>query len=129
MTPAFIGLFFVGLGLLQLKYQRVPAGGMRITGTVIEEVSVTSSQTGRNTKMYAPKVRFLEPHTGNERVYEPKRHTNDRFSVGESVDLIYDQRKNAVHHPDRQPYRTTIITVGFGLLIMTFPFWGGAIPW
>jgi hypothetical protein len=95
---------------------RVPAGAVRVPGTVIEEVSRRSSQVGRRTVMHAPRVAYVHPRSGVESVFEPSAFGQHRFAPGQPIDLVYDPAKDVVRLPAqslRGPIVMLLVGVGF----------------
>ena len=115
MAGYIIGLGFIVFAVWHWRSNRAPAGATEFTGTIVEEVSRRSSQTGRRSLMYAPRVAFQHPSTGAEEVYEPSRFGGERFAVGERTALYYDPQKDSVGRPLDRPFRETAIIVIVGV--------------
>ena len=118
MAGYIIGLGFIVFAFWRWRSNRAPAGAIEFTGTIVEEVSRQSSQTGRRSRMYAPRVSFQHPKTGADEVYEPSRFGGERFAVGERTALYYDPQNDSVGRPLDRPFRETaiIVTLGVGFL-------------
>ena len=129
MGSVVVGIAIIGLALFKLQRQRVPQGGKRIQGTVVEELSQSSKVVGRRTLIYAPKARYLDPNTGEERIYTAGDYSQDRYRVGEEVTLIYNPEKNGVKHAYPQPIKDTVGLVLAGLFFIAFPFVRDFLPW
>lgn len=115
MAGYIIGLGFIAFAAWRWRSSRAPTGAIEFTGAIVEEVSRQSTQTGRRSPMYAPRVRFQHPKTGVDQVYEPSRFGGERFVVGERTALYYDPRKDAVNRPLDRPVKETAIIVIIGL--------------
>ena len=116
----FMAGYIIGLGIIvfavwHLRSNSAPAGAIEFTGTVVEEASRRSSQTGRRSLMHAPRVAFQHPKTGADEVYEPSRFGGERFTVGKRTALYYDPHKDSVGRPLDRPFRDTAILVILGV--------------
>ncbi len=115
MAGYIIGLGIIVFGVWRWRSNRAPTGAIEFTGTIVEEVSRRSSQTGRRTLTYAPRVSFQHPRSGAGEVYEPSRFGRERFAVGEQTALYYDPRTDSVGRPLDRPLRDTAIIVILGI--------------
>jgi hypothetical protein len=116
--------YVIGLGFLAFTTwlwwdNRFPRGAVPLTGTVLEEVSRKSTQTGRNTYTYGPRVSYIHPRTGAEAVLEPVSFTQSRYTVGEQVLLAYLPDTDRVTRPDPSSVAqlTLLVLVGVGFLL------------
>ncbi|MBD8868484.1 hypothetical protein [Nocardioides donggukensis] len=116
--------YLIGLGILafatwRLRSHRTPPGAVEFTGTVLEELSRRSTQTGRNSRTYAPRVAYRHPLTGVEAVLEPTRFGQHRFTAGESTALVYDPARDRVFRPLDRPVRetTVLVLLGVGFIV------------
>ena len=118
MAGYIIGLGAIAFAVWRLRSNSAPTGAIEFTGTIVEEVSRRSSQTGRRSLMYAPRVAFQHPKTGADEVYEPSRFGGERFAVGEQTALHYDPQKGSVGRPLDRPVRETavLVIIGVGFL-------------
>ncbi len=85
-----VGTAMVAFAVWQLRDGRPPPLDRQLHGTVVEEVSRRSSQTGRRTLLYAPRVSYTHPMTGAAKILEPSGFGQRRFSVGEQLMLRHD---------------------------------------
>ena len=116
------GIVFLAFAFWRLYSHRAPDGATKFTGTIIEEVTRKSSQTGRRKLMYAPRVAYQHPRTGRDEVFEPKGFNQNRFAVGERAELIYDPAKDRVFRPLDRPVKDTVVLVLVGVGFITAQF-------
>lgn len=115
MAGYIIGAAILTFASWHLLSTRPRAWMTEFSGVVIEEIARKSRQTGRNKRLYAPRVSFLHPATGNGEIYEPTRFGQHRFTVGESTPLIYDPRKDRLFRPLERPVRDTLVLLSLGI--------------
>ncbi len=120
-----IGIGALAFAAWRLYSHRTPDGAIVVSGTIVEELSKKSSQTGRRRLLYAPRVVFQHPRTGKDEVYEPTGFGGSRFTVGERTDVIYDPATERVFRPLDQPVRETTVLVLVGLGLIAAQYFGG----
>ncbi len=86
-----------------------------MVGVVLEEVSRKSSQTGRKTRVHAPRVAYRHPRTGAEQVLEPTSFGQERFTPGAPIELVYDPAADAMRRPDANPWRAAVVLIAVGV--------------
>lgn len=115
MAGYIIGAAILTFAAWRLQSTRTRAWMTEFSGVVIQEISRKSSQTGRNRRLYAPRVSYLHPATGHGEIYEPTRFGSHRFTVGESTPLIYDPRRTRLFRPLERPARDTVVLLSLGI--------------
>ena len=119
--------YVIVIGLLafaafQLWSHRTPSGGVHVEGTVIEELSVKSTKPGRRTRLYAPRVAYVDPRSGRQETFEPSAFGSARFSAGDPATVIVDSDRDRVTRPMDRPIRDTALFVllGTGMIAAQF---------
>lgn len=125
MAGYVFGLGFLAFAGWQLWSDRLPAGGIEVHGTVVEEVSRKSARAGRRRPLYAPRVAYTHPRTGEHETYEPTRFSNHRCEPGDAVVLHYDPAADRVRRPLERPVKDTAVLVLVGIGFIAAQFFGG----
>ncbi len=115
MAGYVFGVGFLAFAGWRLWTHRMVDGAVEFSGTVVEEVARKSTQTGRRTFTYAPRVSYRHPRTGRDETYEPTGFGKTRFTVGEQTPLIHDPADDRVYRPLDRPVKDTVVLVLVGV--------------
>ncbi len=119
MAGYVFGIGFLAFAAWQWWSHRTPPGAIEFTGTIVEERSRKSTQTGRRRRMHAPVVTYQHPVSGRPETYEPTRFGGSRFVVGSQTALVFDPAKDRVFRPLDRPVKDMAVLslVGIGFIV------------
>lgn len=115
MAGYLIGTAFLLFAARTAKTSRLRAGETVWPGTVLEEVSRTSTQPGRRTRVHAPRVGYADPATGRHATLEPTSFDTRRFAPGDPVELAHDPATGAVRRLGTTTTKDTVVLVAVGV--------------
>lgn len=119
MAGYLIGAAFLAFAAWTATTSRLSKGERPCVGTVIEEVSRTSTKTGRRTRVHAPRVAYTHPDTGADATLEPTTFGTSRFAPGDPVALAHNPATGTVRRLRTTTVKDTVVltAVGAGFII------------